>query len=228
MKGGIREWPADERPREKLLRLGVERLTEAELIAIILRSGDAAGGSAVDLGRELLVRYEGLAGLARLSLSELNRVRGVGIAKGASLLAAFELGRRLVTSADGWEGERFSSPEQIFRHFRYRLAGLRKERFYTILLDTKNRIIREEMISEGSLSQSIVHPREVFLPAVRESASAVLLVHNHPSGDPNPSREDREITTRLREGGELLGIRVLDHVIIGTAGYYSFSAQGIL
>ncbi|GAB4297566.1 MAG: DNA repair protein RadC [Desulfuromonadia bacterium] len=228
MKGGIREWPVDERPREKLLRLGVEHLTEAELIAIILRSGDAAGGSAVDLGRELLVRYEGLAGLARLSLSELNRVRGVGIAKGASLLAAFELGRRLVTSADVWEGERFSSPEQIFRHFRYRLAGLMKERFYTILLDTKNRIIREEMISEGSLSQSIVHPREVFLPAVRESASAVLLVHNHPSGDPTPSREDREITTRLREGGELLGIRVLDHVIIGTAGYYSFSAQGIL
>jgi len=227
--GGIREWPADERPREKLLQRGVDSLTETELLAIILRSGDAASKrSAVDLGRELLVRHEGIAGIARLSLAELKQVKGVGLAKGASILAAFELGKRLVTAGEGWEGERFTSPEQIFRHFRFRLAGLGKERFYTVLLDTKNRILREVLVSEGSLSQSVVHPREVFLTAVRESAASVILVHNHPSGDPTPSREDRDLTNRLRDGGDLLGIRVLDHVIIGSTRYYSFSGQGVI
>lgn len=229
MKGGIREWPADERPREKLARQGLEHLTEGELLALVLRSGDAASGkSAIDLGRELLVRCEGLAGIARLTLAEICEVSGIGLAKGASVMAAFELGKRMAAEDVEWEDARFTGPEEIFRHFRFRLAGLMKERFYTVLLDTKNRIIREVMISEGSLSQSIVHPREVFAPAVRESAASVILVHNHPSGDPSPSREDREITSRLKNGGEILGIRVLDHVIVGRETFYSFSGSGAL
>lgn len=229
MRGGIREWPADDRPREKMERLGAERLTEAELLALVLRSGDSASGrSAVDLGRELLVSLEGLEGIARLSLAELKRFKGIGLAKGASILAAFELGKRASSDDGGWEGKGFRGPDDIFRHFRHRLAGLMKERFYTVLLDTKNKILREVLISEGSLTQSVVHPREVFLPAVRDSAASVILVHNHPSGDPSPSREDHEITRRLRKGGELLGINVLDHVIIGRLDYYSFAASGTL
>lgn len=227
--GGIRQWPADERPREKLLTRGSAALSDAELLALLLRTGDAAAGkSAIDLGRELLSRFDGnLRGLAKAELNELQQVKGLGLAKAASLKAAFTLatrfqGRPLVAL------ERFTSPAQIFDYFHHELRDARTEQFLVLLLDGKNRISRKVAISHGSLNQSIVHPREVFAPAVRESAAAVLFVHNHPTGDPTPSQEDREITRRLREAGELLGIRVLDHVIIGDGSYYSFVESGAL
>jgi DNA repair protein RadC len=225
--GGINQWPEDERPREKLLKRGVAALSDAELLALVLRTGDAsAGKSAIDLGRELLERFGGnLRELARAELNELQQVKGLGLAKASSVKAAFALGsrfqaRRLETL------DKFTSPAQVFEYFHHEMRDSLKEQFLALLLDGKNRITRKVLISEGSLNQSIVHPREAFAPAVRESAAAVIFVHNHPTGDPSPSREDIEITKRLKQAGELLGIKVLDHLIIGDGSYYSFTEQG--
>ena len=229
MSGGIKNWPTEERPREKLRHRGVTALSDAELLAIILRTGDAASGlTALDLGRELLRRHGTLAGLGQASLAEICTLKGTGPTKAATIQAAFELGRRLAGSQLRFGQDRFTAPEQIYQHYGPRLRGLRKEQFHILLLDSKNRILRSVQVSEGSLTQSIVHPREVFTQAVRDSAAAVILVHNHPSGDPTPSREDREITRRLKEAGDLLGIRVLDHVIIGDTDFVSLSALGCI
>jgi DNA repair protein RadC len=228
MAGGIKEWPQDERPREKLLNRGAEALTDAELLALVLRTGDAASGrSAIDLGRELLKEFGDLRTLATAAVSDICRVKGTGPAKAACVKAALELanrfkGRRLENE------ERYTSPEQVFEHFHYRYRDRRKEYFLILLLDGKNRVLREVQVSEGSLNQSIVHPREVFHAAVRESAAAIILVHNHPTGDPSPSREDLEITRRLREAGEVMGVKVLDHIIIGDGAYVSFVSQGYM
>ena len=228
MAGGIKGWPEGERPREKLLQQGAETLSDAELLALVLRTGDAAAGrSAIGLGRALLQEFGDLRNLARATAAEICRVKGVGGAKAASVKAALELAsragaRRLVRD------ERYTSPAQIYEHFHTAYRDRRKEHFLALLLDGKNRVVRELQVSEGSLNQSIVHPREVFNAAVRDSAAAVIVVHNHPSGDPAPSREDREITRRLKEGGDLLGIRVLDHIIIGDGRYFSFADQGLL
>ena len=225
----IKDWPEDERPREKLLKRGAAALSDAELLALVLRTGDAAAGkSAIDLGRELLERFDGnLRELAQAELNELQQIKGLGLAKAASIKAAFTLGsrfqaRRLETL------ERFTSPAQVFDFLHHELRDNRKELFLILLLDGKNRITRKVQVSEGSLNQSIVHPREVFAPAVRESAAAMIFIHNHPSGDPAPSREDREITRRLKEAGEILGIKVLDHIIIGDGSYFSFVESGLL
>jgi len=228
MKGGIKEWPEAERPREKLQKSGADSLSDAELLALILRVGDhASGQSAIDLGRTMLQTFGDLRKLSVATFSEICAVKGAGPAKASSVLAALALGRRINT--DRLENlERFTAPSQIFNHFHYRFRDRRREYFVTLLLDGKNRILLEEQVSEGSLNQSIVHPREVFSRAVKESAAAVILVHNHPSGDPGPSREDREITRRLKEAGEILGIRVLDHIIIGDGSYFSFVEQGLL
>ena len=228
MKGGIKEWPEAERPREKLQKSGADSLSDAELLALILRVGDhASGQSAIDLGRTMLQTFGDLRKLSSATFSEICSVKGAGPAKASSVLAALALGRRINT--DRLENlERFTAPSQIFNHFHYRFRDRRREYFVTLLLDGKNRILLEEQVSEGSLNQSIVHPREVFSRAVKESAAAVILVHNHPSGDPGPSREDREITRRLKEAGEILGIRVLDHIIIGDGSYFSFVEQGLL
>lgn len=228
MRGGIKEWPEDERPREKLQKKGAESLTDAEMLALILRSGDhASGQSAIDLGRNIIQIFGDLRKVAIASFAELCSVNGVGPAKASSIMAALALASRV--SSDRLESlERFTAPLQIFNHFHYRFRDRRREYFLILLLDGKNRILREEQVSEGSLNQSIVHPREVFSPAVRESAAAIILVHNHPSGDPSPSREDREITRRLKEAGDIMGIRVLDHIIIGDGSYFSFVEMGLL
>jgi DNA repair protein RadC len=228
MKGGIKDWPEDERPREKLQKSGADSLSDAELLALILRSGDhASHQSAIDLGRNMLQTFGDLRRLSSATFSEICSVKGAGPAKAASVLAALSIARRVNT--DRLENlERFTAPSQIFNHFHYRFRDRRREYFIALLLDGKNRIILEEQVSEGSLNQSIVHPREVFNRAVKESAAAVILVHNHPSGDPSPSREDREISRRLKEAGEILGIRVLDHIIIGDGAYVSFVEQGLL
>ncbi|OHB32605.1 MAG: hypothetical protein A2X84_01345 [Desulfuromonadaceae bacterium GWC2_58_13] len=224
----IKDWPADERPREKLLKNGSHTLSEAELLALVLRTGDAASQtSAVDHARLLLVRFKTLRGLAMATVVELCEVKGIGPAKAAELHAVFELARRFGIEALR-PGDRYTCSTEVYQHFHERLRDYRKEVFIALLLDSKNRVLREVQISEGSLTASIVHPREVFAPVVRESAAAVLFVHNHPSGDPTPSREDLEITTRLREAGELMGVRVLDHIIIGSGRYVSFVDQGLM
>jgi DNA repair protein RadC len=227
--GAIRDWPEEERPREKLFKRGASALSDAELLALILRTGDAAAGkTAIDLGRELLAKFDdSLRNLAQAELNELQQIKGLGLAKACSIKAAFTLASRfktrpLITL------DRFTAPSQVFDYFHHELRDARREQFIVLLLDGKNRITRKVTVSEGSLSQSIVHPREVFVQAVRESAAAVIFVHNHPSGDPAPSREDREITRRLKEAGEILGIKVLDHVIIGDGSYFSFTESGVL
>lgn len=228
MGGGIKHWPEDERPREKLLKQGAEALSEAELLALILRTGSPSSGqSAVDMGRQLIQEFGSLRSLASASVAEILRLKGTGPAKAAAIKASLEIASRLNT-ARLMNGERFTSPEQVYRHYHHRLRDRRKEYFMALLLDGKNRVLREVRISEGSLNQSLVHPREVFSPAVRESAAAIILVHNHPSGDPTPSREDREITRRLKDAGELMGVKVLDHIIIGDGGFISFTNEGML
>jgi DNA repair protein RadC len=230
MSGGIKGWPEGERPREKLLQQGASALSVAELLALIIGSGNAASHcSALDLGRELLLEFKSLRLLADASCVELQRVKGVGPAKATCLKAALDLARRIKKEDKPLENlTRFTSPSQVFEHLDYEFRDRRKEYFMALLLDGKNRIIKRVQISEGSLNQSIVHPREVFNVAVRESAAAIILLHNHPTGDPAPSSEDLEVTRRLCEAGELMGIKVLDHIIIGDGAFYSFTERGVM
>jgi DNA repair protein RadC len=229
MIGGIKEWPADERPREKMQKSGPSGLSDAELLALVIRSGDpSTKQSAIDLGRELISHFSGnLRELAGADISEICAIKGMGLAKATSVKAAFSLASRF--QARKLERfDRFTSPQQVFDYFHHEFRDSRKEYFLILLLDGKNRIIRRVQISEGSLNQSIVHPREVYLPAVKESAAAIILVHNHPTGDPAPSSEDIAITRRLKEAGEIMGIRVLDHIIVGDGEYVSFVERGLL
>lgn len=223
---GIAHWPATERPRERLLQEGATALSDAQLLAILLRVG-RQDASAVQVAMELLRHLRGLHGLVHCGLDELCAIPGVGAAKAAQLKAAIELGRR-VLAAPLTTGTRIRSSADLFKHYHPHLRDLRHEIFKVILLDAKHTVIREETVSEGSLTLSIVHPREVFTLAVRESAAAVIFLHNHPSGDPSPSQEDHHLTARLVAAGEVLGIRVLDHLVVGDGRYVSFADQGWL
>lgn len=224
----IKDWPADERPREKLLAQGAEKLSDAELLALIIRTGDAgSGNSAVDLARGLLGRFGSLRQLSSAGINELCQQPGIGPAKAAEVQALFQIARRFADQRLH-PGQAYRCANDAFLHFHERLCDYRKEVFLALLLDSKNRLIREVQISEGSLNASIVHPREVFAPVLRESAAAILFIHNHPSGDPSPSREDLDITKRLQQVGELMGVRVLDHIIIGNGEYVSLADRGML
>lgn len=222
----IKDWPEDERPRERLIHQGAENLSDAQLLAILLRMGHKHQ-NAVALAMKLIAHFGDVQSLSRASVVELCKVRGIGPAKAAHLRAAFELGRRTI-SFPLHAGIKIRGSQDVFRHYHPHLRGLKRELFKVILLDGKNRIIRDATISEGSLTMSIVHPREAFNPAIRDSAGAVIFIHNHPSGDPTPSREDHQLTKRLVACGDLLGIKVLDHLVVGDGRYYSFADQGCL
>jgi DNA repair protein RadC len=215
-----------DRPRERLASLGPAALSDAELVALLLRTGSGAQ-SAVELGAATLEAVHGLRGLASAAVGELEALPGFGLAKAATLVAAIELGRRGAARRLA-RGEVLRSPGDVHRHFASRLRDEACERFLVLLLDGRHRVLGEVTVSQGTLTASLVHPREVFGPAIRRSAAAIVLVHNHPSGDPTPSAEDRSVTLRLRQAGELLGIRVVDHVIIAERGYYSFDEAGDL
>jgi DNA repair protein RadC len=224
--GKISAWPIEERPRERLLRHGATALSDAQLIAIVMRTGHCQQ-TAVDLAMRILSAHGGLSGLSELTGTELQRVAGIGPAKAAQLLAALELGRRsgcrpLPT------GTTITSSRLVFEHFAPRFRDVKQEMFHVVLLDNKHRVLRDLPVSAGSLTMSLVHPREAFVPAVRNSAAAVIFLHNHPSGDPAPSLEDGQLTDRLTACGQLLGIPVLDHLILGRTTYYSFADQGRL
>lgn len=218
--------PDQERPRERLRQCGASVLSVAELIALVLRTG-GPGASVLALAERLLRVFGSLDALARAGDAELAAIPGLGPAKIAGLRAALELGDRQARVAMH-PGTRFMGPEQVNAHFGPRMRRARQETFMVLLLDTRHRLIREVEVSRGSLNQSLVHPREVFAPALRESAAAILVVHNHPSGDPSPSREDHEVTRRLAKSGELLGIPLLDHVVIAAQGHTSFARNGWL
>jgi DNA repair protein RadC len=224
----IKDWPEADRPREKLLAKGSHSLTETELLAIILRNGNASTGeSAIDHARLLLNQFGGLKGIDDASASEISAVKGIGPAKVAQLKACLEIGKRI--GSQKWEtGQPLHSAEDVYHHFRESLGREKRELFYVVLLNNKNRKMREVKISEGSLTASLVHPREVYNPVIRESAAGVIFVHNHPSGDPAPSPEDIDITKRLKEVGDVMGVRVLDHVVIGHDRYFSFNERGML
>ncbi len=225
----IKDWPEDERPRERLLHHGEHTLSDAQLLAIILRTGDhASGATALDLARRVLATFEGdLGAVSAATVTELCAVPGIGPAKACEIKAAFEIGRRLLARQDG-PLVQFRSSKDVANYYMPLLADKKREQFQVVLLDRKNRVIRTTMVSQGSLTASVVHPREVFNPAIRDSAAAVIFVHNHPSGDPQPSEEDRTLTARLVEVGRLLGIQVLDHIIVGRGTYLSFADEGWL
>lgn len=221
----IKTWPPGDRPREKLLARGPEQLSDAELLAVLLPTG-AAAENALDRGRALLARFGSLRALLAASPRLLATIPGLGPARVALLRAVGEVARRSVEQRLTRHAPLRTSAE-VYRHCGARLAALRKEQFHVLLLDGKNRLIKEVRISEGSLTASLVHPREVFVPVIEESAAAIILVHNHPSGDPTPSAEDVAITARLRQVGDLMGVSVLDHVVIGDGRYVSFADEGI-
>ena len=214
--------PAD-RPREKLRRAGAEALGDNELVAAVLGSGTRSRG-ALALGQDVLSTAGGIQGLVKLGIDELMRVPGVGLPRAARVLAAIELGRRVLT-ADGGDRPQIGRPEDAARYLMARYGGHRVERTGVMLLDLKRRVIRTTILSVGSLDNSAAHPREVFREAVVASAASVVIFHNHPSGDPAPSSNDRRVTERLIDAGRVMGIHVLDHIILGDGRYFSFSEE---
>ncbi|MGM9539549.1 RadC family protein [Anaerovibrio sp.] len=224
----VRELPADERPRERLLALGPGFLSNAELLAIVLRNGSRER-SALQVAQEILGMYreEGVAALARMSAGELMGIRGIGSAKAAEIMAAVELGKRLNGGA-ARQRAAVTCPEDAAEYAMPRFRYEEREHFAVILLNVKNHILSMPVISIGSLTASVVHPREVFRAAIQQTAASIILVHNHPSGDPSPSREDIEITARLVQVGRVMDIPVLDHIILGNDNYISLKEQGVI
>lgn len=221
----IKSWPEDDRPREKLIARGAASLSDAELLALVLRTGEQ-GNSALSQARQVLTLAGSFRGLATMGLGDLQRLRGIGPVKAAQVLALVEIAKRY-GEVQFEAGTPFRCSSDIYLHFRERLASEPREQFYAVLLDNRHRKMREVRIAEGSLTTAIVHPRDVFLPVLRDGAAAVIFVHNHPSGDPSPSEQDIELTRRLREVGQLVGVRVLDHIVIGKGRYVSFVDQGM-
>jgi DNA repair protein RadC len=222
----IKTWPSHDRPREKLLDTGPDRLSDAELLAVLFPTAAAGTANAVEQARRWLHRQGSLRALVDAPVRVLRATPGIGPARAAMVQAVGELARRYAAQRLA-RGAPLRTSAEVYRHCGERLAALRKEQFHVILLDGKNRPIKDVRVSEGTLTASLVHPREVFVPVIEESAAAIILVHNHPSGDPTPSAEDIAITERLREVGELMGVRVLDHVVIGDGRYVSFSDEGL-
>jgi DNA repair protein RadC len=220
----IKDLPAVDRPREKLIARGPGVLYLKELVAILLGSG-TRGRSALGLA-ETVLEGQGRDSLATVTPQELLRLPGIGPAKAARLVAAMELGRRLLMPERG--GTAVRSPGDVYNLTRAQLENSRKEIFLALYLDTAHRVVHSETVSLGTLDSSLVHPREVFHPAVECTAAAVVVVHNHPSGETNPSHEDIELTRRLLEAGRIMGIELLDHVIVTRKGFFSFKEGGLL
>lgn len=222
----IKDWPEEERPRERLLSMGASNLSSAQLLAIILRTG-GGGKSAIDLAMEMIDSFKSMKNMESASIKELASFKGIGNAKAAQIKAAFELGRRFFMERNV-KGPVFSSSRDVYSYYYPIVKDLKKEVLFCAMLDAKNRIFRDYRISEGTLTNSLIHPREAFKNAIKESAASVIFIHNHPSGDPAPSREDIAITERLVQTGEIVGIKVLDHVIIGDSRHTSLMDDGYI
>ncbi len=215
----IKDIPQSERPRERLSQLGAESLSAQELLAIILRTGTEKE-NVISMANRLLKEY-GLKTLSQASTIELQKIFGIGEAKACQIVACFELGKRLSAYREEPKPH-IKNAEDVAKLFMERFRGMNKECFNIINLDSKSRLINHQTVSVGNLSESLAHPREIFHSAIKSSASRVILVHNHPSGEPSPSEADLQLTERLIEAGELLGINVLDHVIIGDGKWWSW------
>ncbi|MBR5163671.1 MAG: DNA repair protein RadC [Schwartzia sp.] len=224
----VRDLPKEDRPREKLIRRGASALSDTELLAILLRTGTPSV-SVLHLAEEVLAKYrdKGLVAIMNMPPQEIATVHGVGLAKAATIVAAVELGRRLSTRA-AQKTEKIEGPEDAARYVTPMLRHEQKEHFLVMLLDVRNRVIATSTISVGGLTSSIAHPREVFQEAIRHSAAALILVHNHPSGDPSPSREDIQLTKQMMKAGEIMGIPVLDHIILANDDFISLKEANCL
>lgn len=224
--GAMASMPLVDRPREKLARSGAEALGDAELVALVIGSGTRARGALV-VARDVIQRAGDAQGLLRLGLDELRRVPGVGVSRAARLRAAVELGRRTLFG-DRSERPQMLSTKDVANYLAPRYAGFAVERFGVLLLDQKHRVIRSEIVSIGTVEANIAHPREVFRVAIAASASHVVLFHNHPSGDPLPSPADRIMTRRMQMAGDMVGIDVIDHIILGSGTFFSFKQEGVV
>ena len=221
----IKDMRSDDRPRERLEQQGSQVLSNPELLAILLGTG-VRGQSAIQLAQELLGEYGGLAGIHRAAYQDLVKTRGIGPAKAAQLGAAIELGRRLAVSVPD-DRPAIQSPEQAAELVMYEMGALKQEHLRVLLLDTRNQLIRITEVYQGSLNTSLIRVGEIFRDAVRENAAAVIVAHNHPSGDPSPSPEDVAVTRAMIDAGRLLDIEVLDHIVIGTGRFVSLKSKGL-
>lgn len=221
----IRDLPSGERPRERLMHYGAQAVSSAELLAIIIRTG-SGGENVLRLTERLLAAFDGLNGVARASLTELQQVKGIGPAKAVEIKAALELGRRLLVTAPE-ERPVVSTPADAANLLMSEMSLLEKEHLRVILLDTRNRVISTPTIYVGSLNSSVVRIAELFRPAIKQNAAAIIVAHNHPSGDPSPSPEDVRVTREISKAGKLLSIELLDHVIIGRNRFISLKERGL-
>lgn len=222
----VKDWPDEERPRERLVKHGVDYLTDAELLGIILVSG-YQGKTSVELAKGLLSETKNLRKLDSLSFTEVKSFKGIGLAKFAQIKAALEIGKRLLRETN-LPKKKIHNAADLVHYYGPCMRDLKKEKFIAILLDVKNKIIKDIDISVGSLTESIVHPREVLKEIIKESAASVIFLHNHPSGESNPSKNDLDITERLIEACNIIGVKVLDHIILGEDNHFSFAQEGLL
>ena len=223
----VKELPLDDRPREKLLMRGAQNLSDAELVAILLRTGKT-GKSVLEIARELIQSEGNLAMLATKTVDSLQKVSGIGKDKAATLAAAFELSRRILSQSKWFSNQKVTSPQEIADIFIPLLRDDSKERFIVVCLNSSNKIIKHETISIGNLNSSVVHPREIFKVAIDCSSASIILIHNHPSGNPEPSNEDISITKKIVESGKILDIPVFDHLIIAGETYTSFVEKRLI
>ena len=222
----LHDLPVTERPRERLQRFGAEALSAQEILALILGRG-IAGESVTMTAQRLLSKFGNLRGIAGASLEELAEIRGIGLAKASQIKAAFELANRVEGQPETGKRQVVKNPVEVVGVVKGRLKGKKKEHFLVVLLDTRNQVIKVSEVSVGSLDTSVVHPREVFKEAISASAASVIFVHNHPSGDTEASEEDVELSKRLAEVGEIMGIDVLDHIIVTDNDYLSLKGMGL-
>jgi len=221
----IHDLPADERPRERLVKFGEQALSTQELLQLILGRG-IAGESVVVTAQKLLTQFGSLQKLAEASIEELSSIKGIGLAKATQIKAVFEIGHRLSTQVPSYKNKELTDPKKVYQLIKSKLKDYTREHFYIIVLNSRNWSVAE--ISVGSLNATIVHPREVFSEAIKNKAASVIFVHNHPSGDPEPSDGDLITTKRLVEAGKILGIAVVDHIIITKDGFLSFKNRKLI
>jgi len=223
----VHDLPVRERPRERLMREGPKALTREEVLAIIISRG-TKGRSVLDIARELVKEFKTIDAIADASIEELCRIEGIGRAKACQLKAALELANRVDEPVGDEYGADVGSAEAVVRLMASKLRGLKQEHFHSLVADSRRKLVVCEQVSKGSLNTTIAHPREVFQKAIRAKASGIIVVHNHPSGDPTPSEDDVRLTRRLVEAGKVLGIALVDHIIIAGNKHYSFRSHALL
>lgn len=222
----VRDLPIEDRPRERLQKVGVDNLSTQELLALIIEKG-GRGQTVLTLAQNLLAHFGNLQNIKNASIEELKKVKGIGFATACKLQASFKLGEKAELHIAKF-GEKIKKPETVFNLLKNEIGNKMKENFYILSLTTRNNLISVDKVSTGTLSASLAHPREVFLPAIQNSASTVIIVHNHPSGDTQPSEDDLEITKRLIEAGKILGIDLVDHIIVAKHSFFSFKEKNLL